>query len=459
MKDTTIAAIVTPLGEGGIGKIIVSGPKASDLVHTIFQGKSIADLRNAESKRLYYGHIFDDGQRLDEVILNVVKKGDSFTGQDMIEVNCHGGIRVLTRIYECLRSAGAESAGWESLLAQSCENDKMDFIRKEAIREVVFARTKLGVKVLLDQYGGALSGELRKCLEIIEGIRHSLQEGDDALSQKNGAFFSRLAILIGRLLETASLGMALTVPHVVIILGKPNAGKSTIINAIIGEERALVHHEPGTTRDYVNEFISVDGIPFEIVDTAGMRNTSNKLEAMGMELTLEQLHRSDKVIAVFDNSRPFDREDQGILDILNSWLQAKGCNNFRRGGKGDSHAILPVVNKCDLPARFDRHRIESALCQSVCCISAVNKDGFADLYRWLVKEFDTAHKPLRPVVFNKRQYHLLAKADVLVKQNKDYFTAKNKNSESLEVIDELKDTFMACLQGNDSSRRKDEEHH
>lgn len=457
LKDKTVAAIVTPPGQGGIGKIIVSGPDASDLVNTIFHGKGIADLRKAESKKLYYGHIFDGGQRIDEVILNVIRQGDSFTGQDMIEVNCHGGIRVLKRIYECLRSAGAEGTGWDALLVQSCKNDRMDFIRKEALQEVVLARTKLGVKVLLDQYAGALSGALQKGLETTEGIRQSLSKGGDDLSQKNGVLVSNLAIIIGRLLETASLGMALTTPQVLVILGKPNVGKSTIINTILGEERMLVHHEPGTTRDYVSEFISVEGIPFELVDTAGMRDTSDKLEAMGIELTLKQLHRSDKVIAVFDNSGPLDREDEGILDTLNSWLKAGGFNNLRR--KGDINTIIPVVNKSDLPAKLDRLRIESVLRQPVCFISALNKDGFEDLYRRLVGEFDIEYKPMRPVVFNRRQYQLLAKADGLVKQKKDCFTAKNKKPEALQVIDELKDIFMACLHGNNISPRKDAEHH
>lgn len=423
----------------------MSGPDASDIVNTTFHGKGITDLREAEDKRLYYGHIFDGGQKIDEIILNVIRQRDSFTGQDIIEINCHGGIRVLKRIYECLQSAGAVGAGWDSLLVQSCENDRMDFIRKEAFHEIILARTKLGAKVLLDQYAGALSGALQKGLEIIEEIRQSLSGEKDDLSQKNDVLVSNLATLVGRLLETTSLGMALTNPQVLVILGKPNVGKSAIVNAILGEERMLVHHEPGTTRDYVTEFISVEGIPFEIVDTAGMRNTSDRLEAMGMELTIEQLRRSDKVVAVFDNSRPFDREDEGILNTLNAWLKTEEFGNFRR--KGFMNAIVPVVNKCDLPAKLDRLRIESVLRQPVCCISALNKDGFEDLYRRFVEELDTVYKPMKPVVFNRRQSELLARADGFIKQKKDCFAAKNKKSEALRVIDELKGIFMVCLKG------------
>ena len=500
-KQKTIVSIATPLGEGGISKIIVSGPDALSIVNKVFEGKGITDLREAASHKLYYGHVHERGQSIDEVILNVIKQGDSFTGEDAVEINCHGGIRVLMRIYECLQSTGAEGAPWDSLLLQSFENDKMDLVQKEALQEVVHARTKLGGKVLLDQYAGALSGALRKGLEIIEEIRRSLSKeefyhnvvvhphpnpppsrgresydlshplspsgresdylprntlpfpggrgsgggGNDRL-HKNDASVSALADHISSLLKTASFGIALTTPQILVILGKPNVGKSTIINAILGEERMLVHHEPGTTRDYVGEFIAVEGIPFELVDTAGMRDTSDMLEVMSIEMTQEQLHRADKVLAVFDNSRPFDREDEVVLDALNSWLASKTSEDLQQNV--NTHAIIPVVNKCDLPAKFDRKRIESGLRQPVCCISALNKDGFEDLNRRLVQGFDIVYKPMKPVLFNKRQYHLLVKADVLLKQKKDCFTSKNKKCDALQVIDELKDIFMACLKGS-----------
>lgn len=484
MEYKTIASIVTPLGEGGIGKAIVSGPGALSVVNKVFQGKGIDDLRRATSHKLYYGHIFDGSQRIDEVIVNIVKKGDSFTGEDVVEINCHGGICVLMRIYECLQFAGAKGVEWDALLLQSCENNRMDFIQKEALLEVVRARTRFGVKVLLDQNAGALSGALKKGLGIIEKIRQALykessrhetipytdqHKGEEksplippckkgisnipplkkgcegGFSDENSVLISALSEHIESLLETASMGMALTTPQVLVILGKPNVGKSTIINAVLGEERMLVHHEPGTTRDYVSEFISVEGIPFELVDTAGMRDTSDKLEAISIELTLEQLHRSDKVIAVFDNSRPFDQEDEGILDTLNPWLKTKNFNDLHR--RGDMNAIIPVVNKCDLPAKLDRLRIESALRQSVCCISAVNKDGFEELHRRLVKEFDTVYKPMRPVVFNRRQYLLMTKADILIKQETECLIARGSTSKALQVINELKDIFTSCLKG------------
>src|SRR3990170_1478088 len=173
-EHKTIAAIVTPLGEGGIGKIIVSGADALSVVDKVFKGKGIADLRDAASHKLYYGHIYDKGESVDEVIINVVRQKDSFTGEDVVEINCHGGIRVVMRVYDLLQSSGAEGVDWDLLLQQSFENSKMDFVQKEALQELVQVRTKLGVKVLLDQYAGALSGAIKHKLDIIENIRNSL---------------------------------------------------------------------------------------------------------------------------------------------------------------------------------------------------------------------------------------------------------------------------------------------
>ncbi|MBI2470920.1 MAG: 50S ribosome-binding GTPase [Planctomycetes bacterium] len=444
IKDKTIASIVTPLGEGGIGKIIVSGADALSVVNTVFKGKGIDDLCEAVSHNLYYGHIHHRGERIDEVILNIIKKGDSFTGENVVEVNCHGGIRVLMRAYECLKSSGAEGVAWDSLLSQSFENDKMDFVQKEALQELVQARTKLGVKVLLDQYAGALLGAMKQGLEIIEGIRQffSLRR-DGGKSQDESV--SSLANLIGDLLKTAPFGMALTTPQVLVILGKPNVGKSTLINAILGEERMLVHHEPGTTRDYVSEFISVEGIPFELVDTAGMRKTHDVLESMSIEMTQEQLLRADKVITVFDNSRNFDQEDEWILSALSFWQTTKSSGELQQ--KANAHAIIPLINKCDLPAKLDRARIESAFQPPICCISALNREGFGDLNKMLVQEFDTAYEPMKPVLFNKRQYRLLAKADALVKQEGYCLTAKNVSERTFQVLDELKNIFKTCLEG------------
>ncbi|MFO0792748.1 MAG: GTPase [Candidatus Brocadiaceae bacterium] len=494
IRHQTIVSIVTPLGEGGIGKIVVSGPDALHIVNGMFRGKGITDILNAVSQRLYYGHIQDKGHIIDEVIVSIIKQQDSFTGEDVVEINCHGGIRVVMRIYGCLQSSGAEGVAWDSLLLQSVENKRLDCIQKEALQEVVNARTKLAAKVLLDQYRGALSGAIKQGLEVIGKIRRSyhphpnpppsrgrealpspitsekasgelppphplsgkepdnssrhtcpspcergLGGGENDPRHSNGVSVPTLASIIGSLLESASFGMALTTPQPLVILGKPNVGKSTIINAILGEERMLVHHEPGTTRDYVSEYISVEGIPFEIVDTAGIRHTSDVLEVMSIEMTQEQLQRASKVMVVFDNARPFDAEDERIADAVHSWLAMNKSENAQQ--KTSVSKVIPVVNKCDLPARLERARIEAEFGQSLCLISARNKEGFEELNRRLVREFDTVYKPMKPVIFNKRQVVLLSKAGSLLKQIPDHFIAEK----TLHIMGEVESILRACL--------------
>ena len=451
VKRKTLTSIVTPLCEGGIGKIVVSGPDALSLVSKVFKGKKVADLCKAESGKLHYGYIYEDGQRIDEVILHTLGKQDSFTGEDVVEINCHGGIRVVVRTYQCLGSLGAEGVPWDALLLQSQENGKLDFIQKEAVQEIVGAHTKLGVKVLLYQYAGALSRALQRGLDIIEGMRRSCHSA--ARSQEtslrtgfkgeNDAAVAAFTDGIEQLLATASYGMALTTPQTLVILGKPNVGKSTIMNAILDEDRSLVHHEPGTTRDYVSECISVSGIPFEIVDTAGVRDTGDVIESMSIEITFEQLCRARKVLVVFDNARPFDREDEGILKALDLWVARENADDLQPG----TRVAIPVINKCDLPQKLDTVKIASLLQQPVCALSALNRAGFDDVNRRLVREFDTAYHPGRPVVFTGRQRQLLQDARFLVKRETECLTGNNNPDRMLRLTEELQGILTECIKG------------
>ncbi|MBT6052249.1 MAG: tRNA uridine-5-carboxymethylaminomethyl(34) synthesis GTPase MnmE, partial [Candidatus Scalindua sp.] len=168
MKKETIASITTPIGEGGIGVIHVSGQNSLEIVNAVFKGKKLKDLRRSESKRLYYGDIYSNGSTIDEVIVNVLRGQDSFTGEDSVEINCHGGILAVKKILECIVSAGVKDVHWEELASRPLSNDKIDLIKKEALLEIPKAKTKLGVKVLLDQYNGALSSFIQKAVKQIE---------------------------------------------------------------------------------------------------------------------------------------------------------------------------------------------------------------------------------------------------------------------------------------------------
>jgi len=413
MKNETIASITTPIGEGGIGVIQVSGPDSLEIVNTVFRGKKLKDLRNAESKRLYYGDIHLNGSTVDEVIVNVLRKEDSFTGEDLVEVNCHGGIRAVRKTLECVVSSGAKEVHWKELGGYSLKNNKIDLIQEEALLEIPKAKTRLVVKVLLDQYDGALSSFITKMIKEIEksdNYREQLHLTNDQLKA---------------ILKTAVFGCAITSPQKLIITGKPNAGKSTLINALLKEERSITHKEPGTTRDAVDELISLDGMPFTIIDTAGIRETDHEVERLGVLESKKQLRQADKIIIVFDNSKPAEKEDKELIEFIAKLDLHKADNSTKI-------SIFPVLNKADLPRKLNLSTLIGETFKPTCQISALNGEGLSTLEENLASEFKeyTKYTPERPIIFTKRQQKYLSKA-------------LHSSEQCIHLIDKDKDTDIA----------------
>ncbi|OHC01388.1 MAG: hypothetical protein A3H23_04180 [Planctomycetes bacterium RIFCSPLOWO2_12_FULL_40_19] len=413
MKNETIVSITTPIGEGGIGVIQVSGPDSLEIVNTVFRGKKLKDLRNAESKRLYYGDIHLNGSTVDEVIVNVLRKEDSFTGEDLVEVNCHGGIRAVRKTLECVVSSGAREVHWKELGGYSLKNNKIDLIQEEALLEIPKAKTRLVVKVLLDQYDGALSSFITKMIKEIEksdNYREQLHLTNDQLKA---------------ILKTAVFGCAITSPQKLIITGKPNAGKSTLINALLKEERSITHKEPGTTRDAVDELISLDGMPFTIIDTAGIRETDHEVERLGVLESKKQLRQADKIIIVFDNSKPAEKEDKELIEFIAKLDLHKADNSTKI-------SIFPVLNKADLPRKLNLSTLIGETFKPTCQISALNGEGLSTLEENLASEFKeyTKYTPERPIIFTKRQQKYLSKA-------------LHSSEQCIHLIDKDKDTDIA----------------
>ncbi len=429
MNKKTIASITTPIGEGGIGVILVSGPNSLEIVNAVFKGKKLKDLRNAESKRLYYGEIHLNGSPVDEVIVNVLRKENSFTGEDLVEVNCHGGIQAVKKTLECIVHAGAKEVHWEELTRRSLVNNKIDLIQKEALIEIPEAKTKLGVKVLLDQYNGALSSFINKLIKKIEN-------SDNIKNQ-----FNYIHDKLREISETAVFGCAITSPQRLIITGKPNVGKSTLINALLREDRSIVHIEPGTTRDAVDDMISINGIPLVIVDTAGIRETNHKVEKLGVSESKRQLKQADKIIIMFDNSKPVEKEDKELTKYIMHKLELHKRDN--------SHKIpvFPVINKTDLPGKLNLSTLGEKQLEPTCRISALKGDGLSVLEESLVSEFKkyTKYVPERPTIFTKRQQEHISKALYisnecmqLVREGKD-----TKNYSNL--LNDIKQNLLNCV--------------
>ncbi len=411
MKIETIASITTPIGQGGIGVILISGPDSLEIVNAVFKGKKQKDLRNAESKRLYYGDIHSNGSPVDEVIVNVHRKRDSFTGEDLVEVNCHGGILAVKKTLECVVSAGAKEVHWKELASKPLINNKIDRIQEEALLEIPRAKTKLGVKVLLDQYNGSLSSFIQKIIEEIEKCKYNKE-------QLNG-IIEKLKVI----LATAAFGCAITTPQKLIITGKPNAGKSTLINALLKEDRLITHEEPGTTRDAIDEMISIDGIPLTIIDTAGIRETNHEVEKLGVLESKKQLKEADKIIMMFDNSKSAEKEDKEIIKFIDTLEFNKIDNPDKK------ISIFPVLNKVDLPHKFNLDTVVRKTFEPICQVSALNGDGLSTLEKTLISEFKefTKYTPERPIIFTKRQQEYI-------------LTALRSSEQCIHLIDEDKNT-------------------
>jgi len=435
MNKETIASITTPVGEGGIGVIQVSGPDSLEIVNAVFRGKKNKDLRSAESKRLYYGEIHLNGTAVDEVIVNVLRKEDSFTGEDLVEVNCHGGIRAVKKTLECIVSTGAKEAHWKELTNRSFINDKIDLIQKEALLEIPQAKTKLGVKVLLDQYNGALSS-------FINNLINEIEHGNNNINQSLSYIHDQLR----KILESAVFGCAIASPQKLIITGKPNVGKSTLINALLREDRSIVHSEPGTTRDAVDSMFSIDGIPFTIVDTAGIRETSHVVERLGVLESKKQLKQADKIIFMLDNSRPVEREDKELMKFIAERLQTHKTGNSR-----NKVTVVTVVNKTDLPCKLNLSALGTKQFNSTCKISASQGDGISELEDDLIVEFKkyTEYVPEKPIIFTRRQQECLSKT-LGVSEQYIHLIKEGKGPDNCsKALSDIKQNLFNCVGTSD----------
>ena len=432
MKKETIAAITTPIGEGGIGVIQVSGPDSLEIVNAVFKGKRLRDLRKAESKRLYYGDIYSNGSPVDEVIINVLREQDSFTGEDLVEVNCHGGILAVKKTLECVVTAGAKEVHWEKLAGRPFINSKIDRIQEEALLEIPKAKTKLGVKVLLDQYNGALSSFIQKTVKLVEKCDKNREQLYDINNK------------LREIMATAAFGCAITSPRKLIITGKPNAGKSTLINALLKEDRLITHEEPGTTRDAIDEMISINGIPLTITDTAGIRETDHEVEKLGVLESKKQLREADKIIMVFDNSKPVEKEDKELIEFIDT------LELHKTGNSDNKISVLPVLNKSDLPGKLNLKTLIGKTFEPICQVSALHGDGLSTLEERLISEFKefTNYTPERPIIFTRRQQEYISKALKIVTQCIQVAKGEKESNNYFHLLNEIKQNLLNCISGS-----------
>lgn len=325
MNDT-IAAISTAFGEGAIALVRLSGPEAVSIAGRVFRGRTAPAAM--EARKQHFGSVMDGERKLDDVLLSVHRAPASYTGEDVVEIACHGGVLLSRRILELLLSLGARSAGPGEFTQRAYLNGKMDLTQAEAVMDLISAQTDLALRAATEQLSGRLGeriGELRAGLvEVLAHVEAYIDFPDEDIDPATGkALLERIEQVetaAGALLATAGQGRILREGVRTVIYGAPNVGKSSLLNRLLGFERAIVSARPGTTRDVIEEVINLRGLPLRLVDTAGVRESEDEIEREGMERTRAEVGRADLVLELFEAVQappPGLEPAPGRLRILN----------------------------------------------------------------------------------------------------------------------------------------------
>ena len=360
MSDT-IAAISTAVGESGIGIVRLSGKESIKIASDIFKGAKINDIKDVENRKLTYGHIVNDEQIIDEVLIAFMKEPYTYTRENMVEIYCHGGIIPVRKTLELLLNNGARLAEPGEFTKRAYLNGRLDLSQAEAVIDIIKSKTDKSFQVSLNQLEGSLSFKIKEIrsllLSMIAHVEVSIDFPDEDIESVTFNELGKDALevkeKISSLLSTADRGKILRDGLNTVILGKPNVGKSSLLNAILRENRAIVTDIPGTTRDIIEEYINIDGIPLRIMDTAGIRETSDIVEKLGVDKAKGTIEAADLIIAIFDVSRELSKEDHQIIDLIK-----------------DKKTIV-LLNKTDLPNLYSEDYFKKYVENSEIIISSI----------------------------------------------------------------------------------------
>lgn len=364
--DDTIAAIATAPGEGGIGIIRLSGSNALDIANKMFRPLYRDSIGDYAVRTLIYGNIYDEGVVLDEVLLAYMKGPHSYTAEDVVEINCHGGFISVRKILELALKSGARMAEAGEFTKRAFLNGRIDLSQAEAVIDIINAKTDKSHELAQSQLEGSLSKKIKNLREMLTAVLAQVEVAID-YPEEDIEFITYKELIekteaiqreVVQMYKTADTGKILREGLQTAILGKPNVGKSSLMNSILGENRAIVTDIPGTTRDIIEEFVNIKGIALKIVDTAGIRDTDDVVEKIGVEKSRKHLKNSDLTLVVLDNSREIDQED---IDILESVDRSK---------------TLVILNKIDLESKLDLDIVKKYVDEiNIINISALKNEG------------------------------------------------------------------------------------
>lgn len=327
MENHTIANIITPLGESGVGIIRISGPKAFSLVDKVFKPWNSLAYEQKESHRVYLGKIIASGEVLDEVLVLLMKGPHSFTGEDTVEIHCHGNPFILKEVLKELLHQGARKSARGEFTRQAFLNGRLDLTQSEAILDTIRANNRKALSLSLSQLEGSLKRKIQRVKGEVMGIVAYLEASIDFPDDEIEDSFTRdqLRLKAGEVLEhinsllaTYSQGKLVKEGLLTVLIGRPNAGKSSLLNSLLQEDRAIITHLPGTTRDAIQEQVNIGDLVLNLVDTAGFRATEDLIEHLGIQKTLDYIQQAQLILFLVDVQEGLTLEDQAMLDHLHS---------------------------------------------------------------------------------------------------------------------------------------------
>lgn len=376
--NDTIAAISTPVGEGGISIIRVSGEEAIPVVKKIYQGKN---LEKVATNTINYGHVIDPDTKneVDEVMVSIMRAPHTYTCEDVVEVNCHGGLLATNKILQLVLSNGARLAEPGEFTKRAFLNGRLDLSQSEAVMDLIRAKTDKSMKAALNQLDGNLAHLIRQLrkdiLDVLAQVEVNIDYPEyDAVEEMTTKLLKEKATEIQQrieaLLKTAKQGRVLREGLATAIIGRPNVGKSSLLNSLLHEDKAIVTNIAGTTRDVIEEYVNVDGVPLKLIDTAGIRNTSDQVEKIGVERSRKALEAADLVLLLIDSSTPLTNEDRELIAAT------------------ESKQRIIILNKTDLLTQVDKNELRALIGKDALIeTSIVKNEGMSQLGQTISKMF------------------------------------------------------------------------